>query len=107
MIVRERKYEECGECHTRKLVQEEAHGCDRCNRIIDLAKNARYHKLSVFQNASDSRSKEHIFCSVKCVIGWLRAFRPPKDFYFMSLPLFEGKRDFNEFQKHLKRSATE
>lgn len=100
MVVRPAEYSECGSCGTRKQIRAEAMGCDQCAKVMDFAKNKNltYHDLTVFGEGST----HHIFCGVPCVFKWLRAFKPKKDYRFMSLPLFSGKATFRDVQSHLK-----
>jgi len=101
-IIQERKYEKCKTCGANgKVIQEELYGCDRCQRRIDLAKDER-HEVTVFFTGN-AAVEHYYFCSVRCVVQWLRAFRRPKNFNFVSLPLFQGRRFF-EFQQWLGAS---
>lgn len=100
MKIRDAEYAECGSCGNRRQIRAEAMGCDQCAKMMDFAKNKDfvYHDITVFGEANT----HHIFCSVGCVFRWLRAFKPKKDYRFMSLPLFSGKATWREVQSHLK-----
>lgn len=102
MLIRESTRETCKTCGSTTKVHEAAHGCDWCRKVIDLQKKGvEYDEVTVFLNESDSRSTRYMLCSVDCVVAWLRAFKPPKDFYFISMPLLSGAKKFQAFQKHL------
>lgn len=100
MKIHDAQFDECGTCHARTRVKDEVHGCDQCRKILNFdVKDAVYLDVTVFRKIGNAR---HVFCSVRCVMSWLRAFKPPKGFRFMSLPLFSGRAQLRAVQQHLK-----
>ena len=83
--IREAEYKACDGCGRRDLVRDEAFGCQRCEKVIDLAltpsQQHAYLEMTVFTHGRDYTTMR--FCSWACVIAELRD--RPCD-YFVSLP---------------------
>lgn len=106
MKLSERRWEQCGECgHNKKLLQEEAYGCDTCRNPIDpyADPNKREYLEATVFNKND-KSERLQFCSWKCTFKSLRKVRCD---YFISLPYltFDTKRKgqtVKDFWKEIK-----
>lgn len=103
MIIRPREYKTCSECGSNHLIHEEAVGCDSCAKVVDLArKHTGYHEVTVFFS-DNTKTQYYMMCSILCTVKWLRAFKIPKNFQFISLPLLSGANTLRQFRKHLRR----
>ena len=93
-------YSECKSCGARARLRDEVHGCDTCHKVLDFnTPGLDYHRTTVF---GESVNKDYIFCSVQCFVKWLKAFKPARDYRFMSLPLFSGKKLLRDLQGRLR-----
>ena len=82
MIIKEREWNTCSCCGSRKLKSEEVYGCDECRKEIDLNQPDRAHlEAAVFHHGSESKHLH--FCSWRCVIKGLRKVKTD---HFISLP---------------------
>lgn len=101
MIIREREYNTCSTCGDTRLVKDEAYGCDQCQTVIDVAKKGvDYLEITVF-HAID-KTDHYRVCGLKCLFAWLLAFKPPKDFTFINMPLISGRVRWREFTRYLR-----
>lgn len=102
MIIREAEYKDCPTCGARRSSRAPVYGCDRCGKVIDVEKRVGYLDMAIFFKGN-KESKHHLLCGLPCVIAWLHAFRIPRDFSFLNIPLLSGRANVLEFRKHLKK----
>jgi len=99
MIIKERKFRECPECGSKKLIKDEEYGCDTCKSpIIDT-----YLSLTLFKHSDES--KDYHFCSWECVLKKLKTLKTD---YFITLPYLSfdeptEKRGYKGFWKAIER----
>lgn len=90
MIIKERQFQACSKCGTRKLVQDEVCGCDNCKKVIDFNAHDPYLEAIIYKRAGEA---DHLhFCSWECTLKKLRTVRCD---YFIQLPflLFDEDRE--------------
>ena len=103
MLIRKRVYSTCECCQATKLVSDEAYGCDTCRKAIDFnEKDVEYHRATIFTH--NDGNTDVTFCSVRCFMKWLKTFKPPKGYNFLSLPLFSGASTLRDVQSYLRMS---
>jgi hypothetical protein len=90
MIIKERKYEPCPKCGSRKLISDDEYGCDYCKNQIDLSKpDSDYLRLTVFKKKQEHPDEYH-FCSWNCVFKKLKMLETDD---FISLPFLLADTD--------------
>lgn len=104
MIIKEEEYKVCSECYHRTFVRDAVHVCDGCKKIeIDLNNTkTSYLEISVHKEYDHDR---FYFCSWGCVVTFLKTFKRPKHFRFLTLPYVSdyGKgKDFKSFMSYIK-----
>ena len=81
MIIKERKYDKCKTCGTKKFVSSEVYGCDNC--FEEFSGDGNFLRVSAWNNPSDSRCTDYTYCSWNCVFAGLKKM---KSDYFINLP---------------------
>jgi len=105
MIIKERKFRECPECGSKKLIKDEEYGCDACKSPIILGKHDTYLSLTLFKRSDENKS--YHFCSWECVFKKLKTLKTDD---FISLPYLSfdernKKRGCEGFWEAIKRVA--
>ena len=94
MIVKDRVYQECKSCGSRKLVAEDVYGCDLCKKEMDMISGNRL-DVQIFHNGSEATEHKH-FCSWQCVLEFIPAITTD---YFVTLPYLQYDDDTPKGQR--------
>lgn len=82
MIIKERVYQECKCCGSRKMVSDEEYGCDNCGKPIDMFNGDNHLGATVHWRDKDAEGLH--FCSWRCTFSKLSTVNTD---YFISWPL--------------------
>ena len=71
MLIKEAQYETCKSCSVEKLISEEVHGCENCQKEFSQS----YHRLELNvwyeREIANKQAERFNLCSWKCVLEYL------------------------------------